>query len=514
MSSSRPLYWKARDLDVFNGRSWQVRTDPTPREDPLEPTWQPDVAGGGDTHPEWTSTISVDIRRMQTTDVIGAGTIMQVLNPSHPVDPGLAAGTWDSVGPLHRGDSYTLRVHVPRPNPVALSLDSSGRETRVHTDDLAVTAPFRPGVTASDLRTGVETHRVHEAVVHFKGWSDKTAISFASYPSAKRGNYDIDAVMRNSRYSGTWALAKQLRRASQTPYQYVLAVNSFLHGRQFVYSERPRQPPPGQEPLEFFLNVSHQGYCQHYAGAMALLLRMAGIPARVVTGFSPGGYSSSRNQWIVRDTDAHAWVEAWFDRIGWVTFDPTPAATPARSRVFATDLPKGATPGTPVARATPGAGSSNATNNPEGGSAGGLLGARQRAQAGTSTLSETEGSLWWLVPVVLLALALPAVWALALWRAPRGGTPMDRAVAELEAALRVLGRPVRPGTTLTQLQRRLGSYSPEVEAYLRALTAGRYAPAPAPPARGGRRALRRALAQGLGPSGRARALWALPPRVR
>jgi hypothetical protein len=65
-----------------------------------------------------------------------------------------------------------------------------------------------------------------------------------------------------------------------------------------------------------------------------------------------------------------------------------------------------------------------------------------------------------------------------------------------------------------QLERRLGGYSPEVRAYLRALTAGRYGPAPAPPARGGRRALRRALAQGLGPIGRVRALWALPPRVR
>jgi protein-glutamine gamma-glutamyltransferase len=89
---------------------------------------------------------------------------------------------------------------------------------------------------------------------------------------------------------------------------------------------------------------------------------------------------------------------------------------------------------------------------------------------------------------------------------------MDRAVAELETALRVLGRPVRTGTTLAQLERRLGNYSPEVRAYLHALTAGRYAAAASPPARGGRRALRRALAQGLGPVARVRALWALPPR--
>src|ERR687885_2146224 len=68
---------------------------------------------------------------------------------------------------------------------------------------------------------------------------------------------------------------------------------------------------------------------------MAMLLRMGGIRARVATGFSPGGYSKRHQAWIVRDTDAHAWVEAWFDNIGWVTFDPTPSETPARSQVFA-----------------------------------------------------------------------------------------------------------------------------------------------------------------------------------
>ena len=68
---------------------------------------------------------------------------------------------------------------------------------------------------------------------------------------------------------------------------------------------------------------------------MALMLRMGGVPARVATGFSPGGYSDRKKAWIVRDTDAHAWVEIWFDEYGWVTVDPTPSATPARSLVGA-----------------------------------------------------------------------------------------------------------------------------------------------------------------------------------
>ena len=90
---------------------------------------------------------------------------------------------------------------------------------------------------------------------------------------------------------------------------------------------------------------------------------------------------------------------------------------------------------------------------------------------------------------------------------------MDRAIAEVEDALRRVGRPVTTGTTMAQLERRLGSHSPEVSQYLRALAAGRYARSPEPPPRTGRRALRRALAQGLGFGARTRALWALPPRI-
>ena len=63
---------------------------------------------------------------------------------------------------------------------------------------------------------------------------------------------------------------------------------------------------------------------------MALLLRMGGVPARVATGFTTGAYDQNTKSWLVTDVDAHAWVEAWFPHYGWVTFDPTPAAAPAR----------------------------------------------------------------------------------------------------------------------------------------------------------------------------------------
>jgi hypothetical protein len=238
------------------------------------------------------------------------------------------------------------------------------------------------------------------------------------------------------------------------------------------------------------------------------------VPARVATGFSSGGFSSQHDQWIVRDTDAHAWVEAWFDKYGWVTFDPTPAATPARSQVFAITSPRAGS-GLPVALATPGGANGASSRDPEGGTNPNRLRAQEAAQAAARrTAGGGVTGWWWLAACVLIAAGLLGAWVAAVLRGPRGGTPLDRAVAELELALRTLGRPIKPGTTLSQLERRLGGYSPEVSAYLRWLSAGRYSPAPPPRARGGRRALRRALASGLGPIGRLRALWALPPRVR
>ena len=141
-----------------------------------------------------------------------------------------------------------------------------------------------------------------------------------------------------SPYARTWELAQRLRSGAETPFEYILNVNGYLQ-QGFGYSERPAAPAAGRAPLDAFLIDTKEGYCQHFAGAMALLLRMGGVPARVATGFSPGGFSDRRDAWIVRDTDAHAWVEAWFDEIGWVTFDPTPSSTPARSQIAALEAP-------------------------------------------------------------------------------------------------------------------------------------------------------------------------------
>jgi hypothetical protein len=93
----------------------------------------------------------------------------------------------------------------------------------------------------------------------------------------------------------------------------------------FRYS-RSLRSVHGRDPVEHFLLARKQGHCEYFASAMVLMLRAVGVPARLVTGFLGGAWNRYGGYMVVRQGDAHAWVEVWFESLGWVTFDPTPPA--------------------------------------------------------------------------------------------------------------------------------------------------------------------------------------------
>jgi transglutaminase-like putative cysteine protease len=94
--------------------------------------------------------------------------------------------------------------------------------------------------------------------------------------------------------------------------------------RDFKYAlDGPEHPV--RDPLSDFLFVRKEGYCEYFASAMAVMLRVQGIPSRVATGFQSGYFNDVSGLYVVRASDAHAWVEAWIDN-RWTTFDPTPSA--------------------------------------------------------------------------------------------------------------------------------------------------------------------------------------------
>jgi transglutaminase-like putative cysteine protease len=125
-------------------------------------------------------------------------------------------------------------------------------------------------------------------------------------------------------YAPMAARAERVAGDAPGPYAAAVALESwFRRSGGFRYDEHPPQVR-GLPPLVAFTLQTKRGYCQHYAGAMALMLRMLGIPARVAVGFASGRYDAGRSVWTVADRDAHAWVEAWLPGYGWLPFDPTP----------------------------------------------------------------------------------------------------------------------------------------------------------------------------------------------
>jgi hypothetical protein len=92
---------------------------------------------------------------------------------------------------------------------------------------------------------------------------------------------------------------------------------------------------PTRDPLANFLFVRKAGYCEYFASAMAVMLRTLGVPSRVATGFQSGYFNDVSGMFVIRASDAHAWVEAWIEGEGWRTFDPTPPDTSGQHGLFA-----------------------------------------------------------------------------------------------------------------------------------------------------------------------------------
>jgi transglutaminase-like putative cysteine protease len=127
-------------------------------------------------------------------------------------------------------------------------------------------------------------------------------------------------------------LAQKITAAAGNPYDKSVVLESYLR-RNFGYTLN-LAGKPGADPLAQFLFVTKAGHCEYFASAMAVMLRTLGIPSREVNGFLPGEFNDVAGDYIVRASDAHSWVEAYFPGSGWITLDPTPAANVSEGGLF------------------------------------------------------------------------------------------------------------------------------------------------------------------------------------
>lgn len=121
-------------------------------------------------------------------------------------------------------------------------------------------------------------------------------------------------------------VADEIERAysPQTDYDRVMAAQGYLTDPE-RFSYTLELPDYGREdPIVAFLTQTRRGSCEHFSSALALLLRVWGIPTRLVIGFKEGEWDPAAESYVFRDRDAHAWVEVFFNHVGWVEFDPSP----------------------------------------------------------------------------------------------------------------------------------------------------------------------------------------------
>ena len=137
----------------------------------------------------------------------------------------------------------------------------------------------------------------------------------------------------------TRGMARQWREAGLTPMDIVQRALSIFRDQPFIYTLEP--PPLQRDPVDQFLFETRRGFCEHFASSFAVMMRAAGIPTRVVTGYLGGEINPVDQYLIVRQSEAHAWDEVWTRESGWVRIDPTAVVSPLRIESgLATALPE------------------------------------------------------------------------------------------------------------------------------------------------------------------------------
>jgi TgpA N-terminal domain/Transglutaminase-like superfamily/Domain of unknown function (DUF4129) len=241
------------------------------------------------------------------------------------------------------------------------------------------------------------------------------------------------------------------------PFQQVLAIQEYL--RRFSYDEKA---PAGHgiDDMLFFLKRSQRGYCEQFAGTMAVLVRTLGLPARVAVGFLSGDRGRG-GLFRVTSDHIHAWPEVYFPTFGWVAFEPTPTRSNPQARYLA-QAPIGVRPDANLPGAGGAATGPGARGRPQ--QAPGLSpgGPQEFAEAGPRTVRPFP---WGRLALGLLTLALlagvliPAGKALARRLAvSRAASPRRKVIAAysvLEASAADLGMGRRPGETLWEYRARL-----------------------------------------------------------
>lgn len=470
----RGLYWRATTLDSFAGDRW-VEALYSATEGIARTSLPPDalLPAAAATPRNWVKQ-EIEVQALIDDHVIAASQPVAIETGSVSPPRVLSGGVMVKAGGSVALRRYTVWSYAPRPTPA----------------ELVQSAPEYPVSLSRFLDVG------RPEVPPF-GSPGRAAVVESIFTDTR-----FQALLP---YRAIWRDARRLTAKSRSPFEATVAIERWLRSSGgFVYDERPplsRALPP----LADFEQRTKSGYCQHFAGTMALMLRYLGIPARVAVGFSSGTWKD--DGWTVTDHDAHAWVEAWFAGYGWLPFDPTPG----RGTLSATYT--NASDSADAIRAL-------GTGRFLGSSAIG----RTPTRRGTPTpLQESTGSGVNWIGVAPFAVIVAALFVLAgakgvrrfrrsSVRDPRGRASAAR--AELAAFMSDQGAPVTTSSPMSQLVVELRALGVGSDAFAGAFSRARYGPpavagAAAEQTRAELRKVLSVLRERLGPGRRLRGFFAV-----
>ena len=312
-------YWRATTLDSFSNDQWdEDLTAAYPPSDGRRAEFSTEelalMPSGAEDTGKWTRA-NVTVDGLRDRHLVGPSVPIAYDTRGLPNVQYASGAVAYSTRILERGDEYTSWGFAPRPKPSALA---------------------RSPATYPSLISDEGYYRTVERGIFAPLFGDPGREQWAQETFA----FDSGLAAYEPLYRQALVQAGRARN----PYAATVALEAwFRTGGGFTYDESPPRAPPGVPPLVFFAQQSKTGYCQHYAGAMALMLRYLGIPARVAAGFTSGVYDRERRVWNVSDRNAHTWVEVWFQGFGWLPFDPTPGrgnlSGPYSASSFSFDAP-------------------------------------------------------------------------------------------------------------------------------------------------------------------------------
>ncbi len=289
-------YWRVSTLETFDADRWIENLYPAGSAYPVTSrggaTLPPDpLVPQRDRRPADWLWQEVTVTALEDDHVVAASEPAHIDGPSLGRLSFMSGGVIRANAPTTSGTKYTVASYTPRPSP----------------RDLARSPARYPAATSRYLELG--------------------RAQFPAFGTPGRDRR-IARLFTDVRYEPLWPYrgvlqdARKVTERARSPYEATLLLERWFRGAGgFVYDEQP--PRTGANPpLVDFVERTRAGYCQHFAGAMAVMLRMLGVPARVAVGFTAGSWKDG--VWTVTDYDAHAWVEAWFAGYGWLPFDPTP----------------------------------------------------------------------------------------------------------------------------------------------------------------------------------------------